>query len=254
MNKRVNQIIEVLKTNGGASIRELASLLNVTEMTIRRDIKQLKEAGIVKNVSGAILLSTDDAQFYVDYITKIQEGEFSGEKTRIGRAAAKFIEKDDVIYIDVGTTSVKIIDAMDNLPEVTVVCPTINGLSALQRKGHNKYCLTGGCLQEQSEMLVSSKGVEMIRNFGITKAFISAAGVSAKLGVTCVNTYEVDYKKVAIERALEKYLVVDSSKFGVVRMGYFANLNEFDVVITDKNLSKEWQQQISELGLKLILC
>lgn len=254
INKRAGQIIELLKEKNGVSVKELAYELDVTEMTIRRDIKQLKAAGIVKNVAGAILLDTDDEKFYADYITKIHEAEYSAEKVKLGQLAAGLIEENDVVYIDVGTTTVKIIDAMDEKEDVTVVCATINALNALQKKGHVNYCITGGMLREKSEMLTSSKGVEMLKDFGITKAFISAAGVNAKLGVTCINEYEVPYKKTAMQRAVEKYLVVDSSKFGVVRMSYFANLSEFDAVVTDRNISEEWAKQIEELGIRLYLC
>ncbi len=254
VDKRTEAIIDILRDKSGASVRELAFALKVTEMTIRRDLKQLKAAGIVKNVSGAFMLETEDEGFYSDYIIKTHELKHTNEKVRIGQFAANLIEDNDVVYIDIGTTSVKIIDEMQERDGVTVVVSTINAVNALQRKGYHNYCLTGGFLKEKSEMLVSTKGAEMLKEFGFTKAFISAAGVNAKLGVTCVNNYEVEYKKTAIDRAVKKYLVVDSSKFGVVRMNYFANLSQFDAVITDKNLSEEWAQQIKELGLELYLC
>ena len=254
-DKRIEEMIETLRKNNGMSVRALALELGVTEMTIRRDVKRLKTAGIVKNVSGAILLDAEDQGGYRDYITKVQEAEHLEEKTRIGEFAASLIEDNDVIYVDVGTTSVHVINGMQpELENVMVVVSTINAVTALQKKNYTNYCLTGGFLREKSEMLVSAKGVEMLKGFSVTKAFISAAGVNAKLGVTCVNNYEVDYKKTAIDRALKKYLLADSSKFGAVRMNYFANLSEFDAVITDSNLSEEWRQQIRDLGIELYLC
>ena len=70
MNKRADVIIEIIRENNGASIRELASALNVTEMTIRRDVKELKEIGVVKNISGAILLTVEDEKFYSSMLPK----------------------------------------------------------------------------------------------------------------------------------------------------------------------------------------
>lgn len=253
-NERIYRIMETIKENNGASVRELASKLNVTEMTIRRDVRKLKDMGFVKNVSGAILPTVDDEKFYSDYTTIVHESKFSSEKIKIGKMAAGFIEPNDIVYIDIGTTAVKIIDAMEQMPDVTVVCSTINALECLQRKGHDRFCLTGGNFEQKAEMLVSSKGIEMLKQFAITKAFISAAGVNTKFDVTCVNGYEVDYKKVAMERAMKKYLVVDSSKFGAVRMNCFAKLEDFDAVITDKKLSDEWMDKIRELGLEIYDC
>ena len=103
-------------------------------------------------------------------------------------------------------------------------------------------------------MLVSTRGTESLKDIAITKAFMSAAGINERLGVTCINSYEVPYKKMVMVRALEKYLVVDSSKFGVIKMYSVAGLKEFDAVITDKNLPEKWMKYIKDLGVKLYLC
>jgi DeoR family deoxyribose operon repressor len=100
-------------------------------------------------------------------------------------------------------------------------------------------------------MFESPEGLEMIRNFRATKAFISASGVSSQFGVTCMNSYERETKKVMIQSSRRKILLVDSSKFEVIRSDYFAELSDFDEIITDDGISSEYTGIIRDLGITL---
>ena len=95
--------------------------------------------------------------------------------------------------------------------------------------------------------------VELIKKMRINKAFISAAGIDEKLGVTCANHYEVETKRAVMQSSDTKILLSDSSKFGKVKIAYFADLKDFDLVITDTGLDPYYQDMIKDLGLKLFL-
>jgi DeoR family deoxyribose operon repressor len=100
-------------------------------------------------------------------------------------------------------------------------------------------------------MFESAKGVEMIRSVRANKAFIAASGVSSKLGVTCSDISEVETKKAVIASSSTRILVADSSKFGEVRVAHFAELEEFDIVVTDAGIPGEYEALIREKGLRL---
>ncbi len=82
------------------------------------------------------------------------------------------------------------------------------------------------------------------------KAFVSAAGVDEKLGVTCANFHEVETKRAIIESSDIKFLLVDSTKFGKVTAAYFADLKEFDIVITDNGIPEKYLKILRDLGIK----
>jgi DeoR family deoxyribose operon repressor len=102
-------------------------------------------------------------------------------------------------------------------------------------------------------MFESAEGVEFIKKVRANKAFITAAGVDDKLGVTCATTYEVNTKKAAIEYSDTKILLTDSTKFGKIRISHFADLSNFDIIITDTGISEEYQKYIKNMGIKLYL-
>ena len=91
----------------------------------------------------------------------------------------------------------------------------------------------------------------MIRNFRATKAFVSASGANNQFGVTCMNSYERETKKAILQSSMRKILLVDSSKFGVIRTDYFAELSDFDEIVTDAGISTEYSEFIKNLGIAL---
>ena len=102
-------------------------------------------------------------------------------------------------------------------------------------------------------MFESPEGIEIIKKIRANKAFISAAGVSGKLGVTCATTYEKDTKRAIMESSDTRILLVDSSKFGKINVSHFADITDFDVIITDIGISKEFTEIINDLGIKLFM-
>lgn len=258
MNKKIqrtNKIIEILKEKNGASVKELAKILNVSEMTIRRDLKVLNSNNIVTNVYGATIYNPSNTinnmSFNYDINTEIIK--FENEKDKIGAAAAKLINNNDVIIIDTGTTTEKLAYSIDNNLEITALFYNVNILNALRKKKNIKMIFSGGYYHPNTEMFESPEGISLIENTRATKVFVSAAGVHESLGVTCSNNYEVATKKAILKSSYEKILLLHSEKFGKVHSSYFAELQEFNTIITDNRLSSQWIDKIKALNINLIL-
>ena len=245
---RMNRIIEIVKDRHGESIRELARQLGVTEMTIRRDIEKLKASRIVKVVSGAVVYDGDDR-----YDLDVQKGKHASEKLKAGKLAASLVEPGDVIFVDIGTTTFNIIKHIPTSTPVVIICCTMNALLEVQKRGMENVIFIGGNYHPDVQVFESKEGIELLGRTRVNKAFISAAGVSEKLGATCINNYEVDTKQTAMKSAQQKILVADSSKFGAVKPAYYARLEDFDAIVTDGELPREWREKIAELGIKLYL-
>ena len=98
----------------------------------------------------------------------------------------------------------------------------------------------------------SDENLDLIRKIGINKAFISAAGVDVARGVSCVQFHEVAVKQAAMARSVAKYLVVDSSKFGQVKPAFFGNVDDFDGIVTDEGIHREFAAD-SKLKKRLII-
>ena len=253
--KRLNEFIKILKEKKYIPIRELSDLLSVSEMTIRRDLKILEDKQILKNIDGVIIYdpiteNNEDSQY--ELTTEIDK-QFL-QKVNIGKYAASLIEDGDTIMIDTGTTTQHIPSNISPNIEITALSYNINILTELRKSSNVKILFAGGYFYPNTEMFASIQGVKFIEGIRAQKAFISAAGVHEDLGLTCCNSYEVSTKNAVINSSITKILVVDSSKFGIIRSEYFNNLNIIDEVVTDSNISEEWIQLLKNKDIKLHIC
>lgn len=252
---RIKKIVETVKLRQGVSVKELAEMTNVTDMTIRRDVSQLSKTGVVKLVSGAVVpdrqidIVSDSEKYELD----IQKEKRIQEKNQIGQMAASLIDPGDVVYIDIGTTTSNIIPYIPEETPVTIVCCTMNALMEAKKKKTANLILTGGTYRADLQMFESKEGEELLRRTRITKAFISAAGVNEKLGVTCIRDCEIGTKTAALHGALEKILVVDSSKFELVKPAFFTDLERFDTIVTDHGIPDKWKQILEKRGIRLFI-
>jgi DeoR family deoxyribose operon repressor len=268
-NYRTNYILNRLSVNGFANIKDLSKRLKVSEMTIRRDLRELSKGNIVTLISGGAVLKrnspidTDEEK----YLIQTAESLMLEEKIKISRKAASLVEPNDVIIIDTGSTTENLPKFIpENIP-LTVICYTLNILFNVYENKNWKLVFPGGYFHNNTLMFESQEGIEVIKRIRANKAFISAAGVSeklgvtcatsyekeTKLGVTCATSYEKETKQAVIESSDTKILLVDSSKFGKIKISHFADLTDFDIVITDSGISKECEEVIKNIGIKLYI-
>ena len=252
-DERIEKLIDILKVRAYVPIRELAALLGVSEMTIRRDIDLLKQSRAVENISGTAVYSPalNGNKEEQEYALFEEQQQKNMQKDTIGRFAASLVEEGDIIILDTGSTTERIVPHLPTDKKLTVLCYNINILMELHRNPGVDMLFAGGKYHPNTQMFESPEGIEYIRNLRASKVFVSAAGVHADLGITCRNSYEVPTKRAILKSSLQKILVTDSSKFDVVRSAYFCDLSDIDIVITDSGLSKEWIERITALGIKL---
>jgi len=249
-SKRLNQIVALLKKNKTMSVKSLANILQVSEMTIRRDLNILEADDMIIRSHGKATYKNDFDSTSDDYELHSEKIKMNAEKDRIGRFAASLIEPGDVLIIDNGSTTDKLTKYIPDI-NITVLCYNFNVLEQLVKKQNVKIIFAGGYFHRKDQMFESPQGISLIENIRATKLFISAHGVHKKLGMTCAHSYEVSTKRAILQSAQTKILVADSSKFGEVRTAYFAQLNEIDAIITDSGITQEWKEYIEDIGIAL---
>lgn len=257
MNKKAErhkEIIKVLQLRNGVTIKELSGLFNVSEMTIRRDLQILESESFVNLVHGAAIYNpkNDSDKIIKEYNLVMAKNKHNESKNRIGKYAASMIDNKDYIIIDTGSTTERIIPSVAIDKKFTLLCYSSNILIPAITKPNIKIIMGGGVYHQDTMMFTSQKNIDYLKRIRATKAFISAAGVDEKFGVTCMYEYEIDFKKTAMESSIEKILLVDSSKFGKVTSAYFGEINDFDMIITDKDLPEKWENIIKERGIDLV--
>ncbi len=252
-NQRIKDIINLLKVQSFVEIKELKEKLNVSEMTIRRDLSLLAQDNIVKLIPGGAIRKPPFETEEEHYLISHEETVRTNEKINIGQKACSLIHPNDTIILDIGSTTEYVARFIREDVPVTILCYTVNILAEIYRKPSCNVIFPGGYMHANELMFESSEGISLIRRTRADKAFISAAGVHAELGVTTVYPYELETKRAIMQSAKTRILVVDSSKFGKTRSVYFADLKDFNVVITDAEIPPEYVQRIGALGIELLI-
>ena len=252
-DERLNRLIEILKIQNGATIRELAQLLDVSEMTVRRDLDTLKAKNMILDIPGAAVLNTQYVYEGEDdgYQLSMATHAHVNEKERIGMFAASLIQPDDCVIIDNGSTVEYLADNIAKDTKMTIFTCNLNILNKICNNHNISIIFGGGYYHPDTTLFESSENITLIKNIRATKVFASAAGVHETMGVTCMNNYELEIKQAIIQSGAEKILLADSRKFGVIKPCFITDIDIFDRIITDTNISEEWIQLIRDKGIHL---
>ncbi|WP_147195041.1 DNA-binding transcriptional repressor DeoR [Pantoea sp. MBD-2R] len=243
--ERLKKLALALKRTDKIHLKEAASLLGVSEMTIRRDISEHPSAVVLL---GGYLVS-DPKTTQQHYFVSDQQTHNIEKKRRLGQLAASLIQKDDTVFFDCGTTMPWIIDAIDNQLPFIAICCAVNTFLALKEKPHCKVILNGGEYHADNAIFTPLGPGSVMDNLCPAKAFISAAGVDIEQGATCFNLNELPMKHQAMQRASTTFLVADSSKFGKVLPARIGELSLFSSLISDEPAPKTLAQRLQQLGV-----
>ena len=254
-NQRIKHIVDILRLKTVATIKELSRRLDVSEMTVRRDLNYLAEESVVEIIPGGAIFrtSTERDIEHEKYLITHESAKKTREKMKIGQKAAALIEPNDTIVLDVGSTTEYLAKFIPIDFPITVLSYALNILVEIYRKKNCTPIFAGGYFHENTLMFSSPGGLDLIRSTRSDKAFISAAGVHDSLGVTCANAYEIETKKAVMATSKTRILLTDSSKFGKTRLAHFADLTDFNLIITDSEIPEEYAQRIQDLDISLIV-
>lgn len=249
---RQERLLVFLGKTRFVTIKQLAQNLEVSEMTIRRDIALLEQDNRVRTFYGGVSLSTEDAsQGIHSYRIDTELAKKTEIKKRIAQKAASLIESHDAILIDTGSTTSFIVDYIPEESDHTVYCYALNIINSVCEKDSLNVVACGGYFHKNTRMFESEEGASLIRKTKINKAFMAARGVTDTVGITTAEPYEISMKKAALSVSEKKILLVDSSKFGKAWYAKYADLKDIDVIITDSGIKEEHRQMILDNGLTL---
>ncbi len=249
VKQRSAEILKLLMDGGAMSVSQLAERLDVSEMTIRRDLAKLKKDGAVRLVNGVAFCSKGSEPFAYDLAQQL--GVNCRAKDAIGRVAASLLVPGDSVFIDCGSTASAMFRYIPRDLDITIICSTFNALAEAKKKNVTRLVFTGGFYHAGTETFESPEAIEMLRGMRSSKAFITAAGASMELGLTCMEQYETAIKQVAMETGMQKILLVDSSKFSRVSPAFFGAWSSIDAVVTDEGIPDCWKDFFAERNIDL---
>ncbi len=252
---RLETLQTIILGENSATIKDLAKQLNVSAMTIRRDVDILKDSGLVKIYQGGVVVAKQNIRDtrIPPYSLSTAAAEHIPEKRAIAKLAASVIKPDDVIFLDSGSTVETILDFIDSHMKLTIICYSLNIFKRVSERKNTDIIFLGGVYHHDSHCCESSEGLTLLNRKRSFRAFISANGVHTDLGVTTPGDWDGPFKRAGMKNSAHSYLVADSSKYGLVRTGHFADIRDFNTIISDSDLSADIIEYLDENGIELML-
>jgi DeoR family transcriptional regulator of aga operon len=239
--------MEILQQRGSASVVALAEQLNVSEVTIRKDLTLLEEKQMLYRAHGSAILMNP---YINDRPINEKEKHNAVEKRAIGIQAASLIKPDDSILIASGTMLylAREIKAQGRL---TVITSAINIVPILTRDRNVDVVQLGGMVRNTSVSAVGVYAERMLEDFSCSKLFLGVDGIDLDYGLSTTNLMEASLNRAMIRAAQKTILLVDSSKFGRRGFSKICDLDEVDQIITDSRISPHILEQLHSRGIEV---
>jgi len=245
-------ILQLLKDSSEVNVSVLSKELKVSEVTIRKDLTELKKRNLLMRVRGGairlpeIRLGDDTAIKYKQLINQ-------KEKRAVGKIAASLIKENDTIILDSGTTTLEIAKNLHNFHKLTIITNAIN--IALELTTYNRFTiiLLGGHLRESSTSTVGPIAESNLKVFYCDKLFLGVDSFNMKEGVSTPNIEEANINQTMMAMSKETIAVLDSSKFEKRSFAFIAPVSKIHSVVTDNGIPPEIKSQLKKMNINLYI-
>ena len=252
-DERLREILSRARHDGRVEVASLADALKVAPETVRRDLRQLVERGMLQRTHGGAH-PVESAGFESDLSHRTTA--MIAEKRRIGPAAAARLEGAESVYIDEGVTPQLVAEAISlQLPDdakLTVVTSSLLAAGSLAKDPRITVVLLGGRLRGLTMATVDHWATRMLRELVIDLAYLGANGISRQHGLTTPDPAVAAVKAQVVASARRRIFVGVHTKFGVSSFCRFADLPDFEALVTDTGVSAADAHRYSVLGPHVI--
>lgn len=246
--ERIKAILELLNEQGSVSVDDLASRLDVSPMTIRRDLDSCDKEGLLTRCHGGAFIRKAS-------ITEVPYSDKSlrniDEKKRIAERCAMLVKPNDTVYLDAGTTCLEVARKIVDIPGIRV---TTNDLTiALYLSTHDiEVYVPGGIIQKSTKSVLGESVTKTIQQMNFTVSFIGTASISNSWEVMTPTMEKMYLKRMIIERSEHSYVVADASKFHHQAMYRIEHLSKVSGLVTTYEFSISEMENIHREGIYII--
>ncbi len=249
---RTAKLLEMLHIDKRLDVKTVARALEISEATTRRFFSQLEEQGKVIRVHGGVQLAP---QLGYDYSYRVSIAHRQEEKALIGRAAAELVEDHDRIFLDSGTTVMKLAEALamkiqtGELNSIVVLTNSISHIETVARLC--KVILVGGEIRVERRDVCGSVAEKTLLMFHVSKAFLGADAINPAEGLMTTDERTARINEIVVERADEVFVLADSEKFNKFSFIKYAFLKDVEAIYTDSGISRETRQALEDAGTRV---
>ena len=248
--QRHEHIITKLKNEGVVKVIDLCNELQVSTVTIRKDLKLLEDKKMLFRTHGG---ATKSNPYTADRPVNVKEKINPDEKLRIGMAAADLIQADDCIIIASGTTVLSLAKNLRLQGNLTVITAALNIAAELMHHPQIEIILLGGLLRKSSSSVTGIYAEKVLEDFSCSKLFLGVDGIDIDFGLTTTNIMEAQLNRKMIDTAQKTIVLADSTKFGKRGFGKICRIEDIDQIITDSGISDHTQELLKSMGIEVTI-
>ncbi|HEY5586992.1 MAG TPA: DeoR/GlpR family DNA-binding transcription regulator [Ruminiclostridium sp.] len=248
--ERKLKILDLIKENDKVSVIQLRDFFNVSGATIRNDLRELESSNLLKRTHGGAMLKNKTG-FELD--SQHKEGYLQAEKESIAEMALDLVEDGDTIILDTGTTTLELAKKLSEKRNLTVVINDIQIARYLEEIEDINIIFIGGAIRKKFHCTVGTLGTKMISELAVDKAFMATNGISVKRGATTPEISQAETKKAMIAIANKVIVLCDSSKIGRSSFAQFAEIQQVDIIITDRGIEDNLRKGFESQGIEVMV-
>jgi DeoR family glycerol-3-phosphate regulon repressor len=250
-NPRQSELLDAVREQGSMSVEALAARFGVTLQTVRRDIRQLADAGLIARFHGGARIpqSTTENIAYRQRQTLNHEA-----KRQIARTVARAVPNGCSLILNIGTTTEAIARELMQHDGLRVITNNLNVAAILSDNPRCEVIVAGGVVRTRDRGIVGEATVDFMQQFKVDIGLIGISGIEADGTLRDFDYREVKVARAIVEHSREVWLAADHSKFNRPAMVKLGRLDEIDSLFTDRMPPEPFPALIAEAGVTLVTC
>lgn len=248
--KRQRELLNYIRSYGAGSVNEMARLLGVSTSTVRRDLNDLQERGLIERVHGGAAQVEGD----VEPLRPIREVAYADEKRRIGAAAAEYVADHSTVLILGGTSTEAMLPFLGSVRGLTVLTNNLMVVNRLSQFPDIGIVVLGGLLRREEMSLLGHLTIAGLDEFGIDQVFSGAFGIDPDIGVTGTNLSETQTDRSLASSARELIMLADHSKLAQRGPARLVPTSAIATLITDTEADPEVLARFTAAGVTVRTC
>ena len=245
---RREQIMELIHSQGRVKVAELSDKYGISEVSIRKDLEALEAQGQLTRIHGGAVGMN---KLYVNMDLNERFKTNAAAKKSVAELAARFIDDNDTIMMNAGTTLTYVLRALRGKKNISIVTNSVQNATEAALFPSFNVILLGGELDSKYQFTYGRDAIHQLENYHATKCILSVDGISAASGLTLYYSNEAELARKMIERSDMSIVVADSSKLGKNVFARITDASETDLLITNKSDNSEELSRLRKLGVKI---
>ncbi len=248
VDERRARILAILNQEGKVKVAELSKLFGISEVTIRTDLSELENAGMLERVHGGAV-STYRPYYNMTLHDRAKTN--VDEKKRIAQEVASMISDGDTVIVTSGTTTLFVVQELKNLKNLTIITNSVSVSQELGNYRNANVILLGGNFNPQYQYTYGEDTICQLKRYKADKLILSADGIDCEEGITICHHFEAEVNRQMIARVNKIIVAADYTKIGRTDFAYIDSVDSMDILVTNENANHKEIGELIKRGIEV---